>query len=70
MSLGDPRRFELEVQFDQSPIRGRISEHERDGDWHRFAGWLGLLSAIEAASATGGWPPADTGPDPKRGEDE
>jgi len=49
---GDPRptRLELEVRFDAEPIRGRVSRDERDGRSERpFSGWLGLISAIEAA---------------------
>jgi hypothetical protein len=72
MPAGDSKRFELELRVGERPIRGRISERELDGQWDRsFAGWLGLLSAIEAASAAGERRPADTpNPAAKPGEDE
>jgi hypothetical protein len=47
---GEPRRLELELRFDAEPIQGRLYDHEDDGRLDRpFSGWLGLLSAIEAA---------------------
>jgi hypothetical protein len=50
MEAGDPKRFELELRVGERPIRGRISERDMDGQSDRsFAGWLGLISAIEAA---------------------
>ena len=52
MEAGGSKRFELELQLGERPIKGRISEREMDGHWDRsFEGWLGLLSAIEAAGA-------------------
>jgi hypothetical protein len=60
MPTEDSKRFELELRVGERPIRGRISGREMDGHWDRsFAGWLGLLSAIEAASAAGEPRPAD-----------
>ena len=46
----EPTRLELEVRFDAEPIAGRVWEGE-DGDRvdRPFSGWLGLISAIEAA---------------------
>ncbi len=48
----EPRRLGLEVRFDAEPIRGRVYDRE-DGARldRRFSGWLGLMSAIEAARA-------------------
>ena len=49
-TAGDPRRLELEVRFDAQPIQGRLYDHEDGGRLDRpFLGWLGLMSAIEAA---------------------
>jgi hypothetical protein len=46
----EPTRLELEVRFDAEPIQGRLYEREGDGRLDRpFSGWLGLMSAIEAA---------------------
>lgn len=46
----EPRRLELEVQFEAQPIRGRLYELEGEGRLDRaFSGWLGLMSALEAA---------------------
>jgi hypothetical protein len=50
----DPtRRLGLEVRFDAEPIEGRLYDRE---DSHRldrpFSGWLGLMSALEAARDT------------------
>jgi hypothetical protein len=46
---GEPRRFSLEVRFDQTPIEGRL--YAEDGALVRpFSGWLGLMAAIDAAS--------------------
>ena len=46
---GEPRRFSLEVRFDQTPIEGRL--YAEDGALMRpFSGWLGLMAAIDAAS--------------------
>jgi hypothetical protein len=47
---GQPRRLGLEVRFDREPIEGRLYDRDDDGrsPWP-FAGWLGLMSAIEAA---------------------
>jgi hypothetical protein len=47
---GQPRRLGLEVRFDREPIEGRLYDREDDGRTVRpFAGWLGLMSAIDAA---------------------
>jgi hypothetical protein len=47
---GGPRRFELEVRFEPRPISGRLYDREGRGQVERrFSGWLGLMSAIEAA---------------------
>jgi hypothetical protein len=47
---GGPKRFELEVRFEPRPIRGRLYDREGRGQVERrFSGWLGLMSAIEAA---------------------
>jgi hypothetical protein len=44
------RRLGLEVRFDAEPIHGRLFDYE-DGERLDvpFSGWLGLMSAIEAA---------------------
>jgi hypothetical protein len=53
-TAGEPRRLELEVQFEAQPIRGRLYEREGDGRVDRaFSGWLGLISAIEDARGAG-----------------
>ena len=45
-----PRRLELEVRFDAEPIQGRVYDRDDGGRLDRpFSGWLGLMSAIEAA---------------------
>jgi hypothetical protein len=51
MTAGEqPRRLGLEVRFDRQPIEGRLYDRDDDGRSPRpFAGWLGLMSAIEAA---------------------
>jgi hypothetical protein len=51
MTAGEqPRRLGLEVRFDRDPIEGRLYDREDDARVVRpFAGWLGLMSAIEAA---------------------
>jgi hypothetical protein len=47
-----PRRLGVEVRFDTQPIEGRV--YEDDGQLDRqFSGWLGLISAIEAARGAG-----------------
>ena len=47
-SAGEPRRLGLEVRFDAEPIQGRL--YDQGGGLDRqFSGWLGLMSAIEAA---------------------
>ena len=47
---GETRRLELEVQFEAQPIKGRLYEREGGGRFDRaFSGWLGLMSAIDAA---------------------
>jgi len=50
VTADEPRRLGLELRLDVQPIQGRLYDQ---GD-HRaldrpFLGWLGLLSAIEAA---------------------
>jgi hypothetical protein len=46
----EPRRLGLELRFDVEPIQGRLYDQaDRTGLDRRFLGWLGLLSAIEAA---------------------
>jgi hypothetical protein len=45
-----PRRLGLEVRFDAEPIEGRLYDREDTGRLDRpFSGWLGLMSALEAA---------------------
>ena len=52
-AAGVPRRLELEVRFDAEPIQGRLYDREDTGRPARaFSGWLGLMSAIEAARGT------------------
>jgi hypothetical protein len=47
---GEPRRLGLEVRFDTEPIEGRLYDREDEERVVRpFAGWLGLMSAIDAA---------------------
>ena len=49
MDADQPRRLGLEVRFEPLPIQGRLyDEHDRRVD-RPFTGWLGLMSAIEAA---------------------
>jgi hypothetical protein len=49
-SAPDPRRLGLEVRFDANPIEGRLYDREDTNRLDRpFRGWLGLMSAIEAA---------------------
>jgi hypothetical protein len=49
-TAGVPRRLELEVRFDAEPIEGRLYDREDEGRPVRtFSGWLGLMSAIDAA---------------------
>jgi hypothetical protein len=44
----------LELRFDAEPIEGRLYDREDDGRVARaFSGWLGLMSAIEAARPAG-----------------
>ena len=51
-AAGEPRRLGLEVRFDAEPIRGRVYDREDGARLDRqFSGWLGLMSAIEAARA-------------------
>jgi hypothetical protein len=47
----DPmRRLGLEVRFDAEPIEGRLYDREDSERLDRpFSGWLGLMSALEAA---------------------
>jgi hypothetical protein len=57
---GRPRRLGLEVRFDAAPIEGRLYDHEDDdGLDRRFSGWLGLMSAIEAARRGDAVPPQE-----------
>jgi hypothetical protein len=45
-----PRRLGLEVRFDAEPIEGRLYDREDAERLDRpFSGWLGLMSALEAA---------------------
>jgi hypothetical protein len=44
-----PKRLALEVQFQAQPIHGRLYDPEGRDLERRFSGWLGLISAIEAA---------------------
>jgi hypothetical protein len=47
---GQPRRLGLEVRFDRKPIEGQLYDRDDEGRIARpFAGWLGLMSAIEDA---------------------
>jgi hypothetical protein len=47
---GETRRLALELRFDAEPIEGRIYDRADSGRLDRsFCGWLGLISAIEAA---------------------
>jgi hypothetical protein len=43
----EPRRLGIEVDFDSEPIEGRVYDGDELG--RPFSGWLGLMSAIEAA---------------------
>jgi hypothetical protein len=51
MTAGEqPRRLGLEVRFDREPIEGQLYDRDDEGRIARpFAGWLGLMSAIEDA---------------------
>jgi hypothetical protein len=51
MTAGEqPRRLGIEVRFDREPIEGRLYDRDDEGRVARpFAGWLGLMSAIEDA---------------------
>jgi hypothetical protein len=47
---GQPRRLGIEVRFDREPIEGQLYDRDDEGRLARpFAGWLGLMSAIEDA---------------------
>jgi hypothetical protein len=49
---GKPMRLGLEVQLQTQPIQGRLYDRDGAGRLNRaFSGWLGLMSAIEAARA-------------------
>ena len=49
-TAGEPRRLALEVRFDAEPIEGRLYDDQPGGRLdRRFAGWLGLMAAIDAA---------------------
>jgi hypothetical protein len=53
-AAGQPRRLQLEVQFEAQPIQGRVYDGEGGDRLERaFSGWLGLISAIEAARSAG-----------------
>jgi hypothetical protein len=55
-----PRTLELEVSFDAEPIQGRLYDPKDQGDLDRpFSGWLGLISAIEAARGLGTRQPSE-----------
>ncbi len=47
----EPRKLGLDVRFDARPIEGRVYDRDEGGIDRRFMGWLGLMSAIEAARA-------------------
>ena len=47
------------MRFDAEPIEGRIVDHDDRGVDRRFMGWLGLMSAIEAARVTDRGPTLD-----------
>jgi hypothetical protein len=51
MTAGEqPRRLGLEVRFDREPIEGQLYDRDDEARIARpFAGWLGLMSAIEDA---------------------
>ena len=62
-TAGEPRRLGLEVRFDAEPIQGRLYDQKDSGRLNRpFSGWLGLMSAIDAAR------PADPAPGEQKGE--
>ena len=62
-AAGEPRRLGLEVRFDAEPIQGRLYDQKDHGRLDRpFSGWLGLMSAIDAAR------PADPAPGEQEGE--
>ena len=62
-TAGEPRRLGLEVRFDAEPIQGRLYDQKDHGRLDRpFSGWLGLMSAIEAARG------ADPSPSEQKGE--
>jgi len=54
------KRLELEIRFNEQPIRGRL--HDREGAIgldRPFSGWLGLMAAIDAAAPASADPPAE-----------
>jgi hypothetical protein len=54
MEAEEPRRLGLEVRFDAEPIQGRLYDQCEGGRLDRsFSGWLGLLSALDAARDAG-----------------
>jgi hypothetical protein len=64
-AAGEPRRLELEIRFETQPIQGRLYDREDDGQVDRaFSGWLGLMSAIEAARR------AEPAPRPEKEEEQ
>jgi hypothetical protein len=54
-AAGEPRRLGLEVRFDSKPIEGRLYDDDRLD--RPFAGWLGLIAAIDAARGAESPPP-------------
>jgi hypothetical protein len=63
VNAGEPRRLGLEVRFDAQPIQGRLYDQRDSGLLDRpFSGWLGLMSAIEAARG------AEASPRQRKGE--
>ncbi len=57
-AAGEPKRFGLELRLDAEPIEGRLYNHD-DGRRLdlKFSGWLGLMSALEAARGDGSGTP-------------
>ena len=52
--MSEPRRLALEVRFDAEPIEGRVYDSDDSARLDRpFSGWLGLMSALEAARGDG-----------------
>ena len=57
-------RLALEVRFGAEPIEGRVSDDAGALD-RPFSGWLGLMSAIEAARPDGTRHPHDGKGEPR-----